>query len=318
MSTLLCVLDWGLGHAARSLALAEQLRADGEKTDLASCGRALKFLRRELPGETIHELPPYAVRYPTGNMPFNVAVQLPKWLRTIYRERRRTAELVQELGADRVISDSRFGCYVPGVKSILLTHQLHPIFGFAPMSLAYVRYLRRFDEIWVPDHPGSPLSGELSAPRGYRNVRFIGPLSRLKPTDPAPTTWRTVSLLSGPEPMRSQLETTLLRQLPALAGPHLLIRGIPDARDEQRENITVKGFADAHFLAQNLPVAEYIICRAGYSTLMDLDRLAVSAKLILIPTPGQTEQAYLARTQVQRKDGATVFSQRAIKLSTVL
>ncbi|MEM9527524.1 MAG: hypothetical protein AAGA31_12995, partial [Bacteroidota bacterium] len=130
MTNLLCVLDWGLGHAARSLALADQLERDGETTIFASCGRALAFLRQERPEIEVHELPAYDVRYPTVNMAFNVGIQLPRWWSTIQREKKATEKLVQAYSVDRIISDSRFGCYVPGMKSILLTHQLHPIFGF--------------------------------------------------------------------------------------------------------------------------------------------------------------------------------------------
>ena len=42
-----------------------------------------------------------------------------------------------------------------------------------------------------------------------------------------------------------------------------------------------------------------VICRSGYSTLMDLMRLRKRA--FLIPTPGQTEQEYLARKLMQRE-----------------
>ena len=38
--------------------------------------------------------------------------------------------------------------------------------------------------------------------------------------------------------------------------------------------------------------SDLIICRPGYSTIMDLARLG--KKAIFIPTPGQTEQEYLA------------------------
>ena len=38
--------------------------------------------------------------------------------------------------------------------------------------------------------------------------------------------------------------------------------------------------------------AEYVISRSGYSTIMDI--IALGKKSILIPTPGQTEQEYLA------------------------
>jgi UDP-N-acetylglucosamine:LPS N-acetylglucosamine transferase len=45
--------------------------------------------------------------------------------------------------------------------------------------------------------------------------------------------------------------------------------------------------------------SEYIVCRSGYSTLMDLACLGKPA--ILIPTPGQTEQEYLAKRLSEKK-----------------
>ncbi len=316
---LLCVLDWGLGHASRSLALLGALEKAGELTFLASCGRARKFLEQERPDLTVHDLPAYDVRYPTGNMPLNVGLQLPKWLRTIAREKRQTARLVEELRIDRIISDSRFGCYHPRVESVMLTHQLHPIFNFGPMSWSYVKYLRRFREVWVPDAANRKMSGRLSDPKGYKNVRFIGPLSRLAPGTPAPENWHTLSLLSGPEPMRSRLEKILLEQLRQLTGPHLLIRGVPDEEGMVEEhNIVIKPFADRQFLARHLPAAQFIICRSGYSTLMDLAALNLSAKVILIPTPGQTEQELLAQTQVQSGDALAAFAQGEIDLAALI
>ncbi|MEM1356844.1 MAG: glycosyltransferase, partial [Bacteroidota bacterium] len=117
-----------------------------------------------------------------------------------------------------------------------------------------------------------------------------------------------------PEPMRSRLEEKLCRQLEQLTGNHLLIRGVPaDRPPEQRGNLEIMDFANAKFLEENLPAAEYIICRSGYSTLMDLAPLP-DKKLILIPTPGQTEQAYLARTQVQGGDAVAVYEQADFQL----
>ncbi len=317
--TLLCVLDWGLGHASRSLALAEELEAAGDRVFFASCGSALRFLEMERPGTQVYELPAYGVSYPTENMPLNVALQAPRWLRTMWREHRQTVRLVRTLGIDRIISDSRFGCYVPGVPSILLTHQLHPIFNFAPLSKLYTRYLQRFSAFWVPDSADQRLSGRLSDSQGYKTVRYIGPLSRLHfPATLPPKTWRTFSLLSGPEPMRTRLEAILLSQLASLPGPHLLVRGIPTAdRVRSTANVTIHDFANRDFLEQNLPAAEFIICRPGYSTLLDLDRLP-GRQCIFIPTPGQTEQEFLARTQVQRGDAIAAFAQSAVDLASVV
>ncbi|MFN8699531.1 MAG: glycosyltransferase, partial [Flavobacteriales bacterium] len=45
-------------------------------------------------------------------------------------------------------------------------------------------------------------------------------------------------------------------------------------------------------LTRAITLAKQIVCRSGYTTLMDLHALGRNA--VLIPTPGQTEQEYLA------------------------
>jgi UDP:flavonoid glycosyltransferase YjiC (YdhE family) len=341
---LLCILDWGLGHASRSLALAEVLEAAGETTFFASCGRAKKFLEAERPDIKVYELPAYNVTYPTRFMPLNVALQLPRWISTIWRERRCMERLINELGIDRIISDNRFGCYHPEVTSIFLTHQLHPITHSTLVSSIYRRYLQRFDEFWVPDHlaPEQRISGKLSDPKGYNTVQFIGPLSRLvpatqrkrgfqaDPTDqPSPLSTRDappglhfLALLSGPEPMRTQLENILLRQLADLPGPNILVRGLPGGAaplpGPLPDDLTVYDFANTALLTRLLPAAQHIICRSGYSTLMDVYAITQGEKLILIPTPGQTEQVYLAQREAQRIGSKVVLEQDKLNLRTIL
>ena len=45
--------------------------------------------------------------------------------------------------------------------------------------------------------------------------------------------------------------------------------------------------------------SDLIICRPGYSTVMDLAKL--EKKAFFIPTPGQTEQEYLAKSFMEKK-----------------
>jgi UDP:flavonoid glycosyltransferase YjiC (YdhE family) len=324
--SLLCVLDWGLGHASRSLALAAQLEAAGESVHFASSGRAQKFLERERPDLPVHELPAYKVTYPTRSMPFNVAIQLPRWLRTIRRERRYTEKLVKKQGFDRVISDNRFGCYAANVPSIFLTHQLHPITNNRLVTWLYQRYLQRFDGFWVPDYPEEErrISGRLSAVTGYQDVLFIGPLSRLVTTPShglQPMNTCVLALLSGPEPMRSRLETIVIRELKSVPGQHVLVRGLPGGTTSLPDpppNVTIHDFADAHLLAQLLPAARHIVCRSGYSTLMDVYAVTSGDKLILVPTPGQTEQVYLAERETKRVGCQWVPDQEDLLLKNLL
>lgn len=59
------------------------------------------------------------------------------------------------------------------------------------------------------------------------------------------------------------------------------------------ENVTVFNHLNGNDLGNLFAQSEYLICRSGYTTVMEL--LALQKKAILIPTPGQTEQEYLAK-----------------------
>nr|WP_256534113.1 glycosyltransferase [Lewinella sp. JB7] len=307
-------LDWGLGHASRSLALARRLTDGGDRISWACSGPAAAMLRRELPAATIHALPPYAVTYPTASMVWNVARQAWRWQRTIRAEHRAVAELVATLEVDRIVSDSRFGCYHHEVPSIFVTHQLHPITGFAPASALYRWQLRHFDEFWVPDHAGHDrLSGKLSDPAGYDSVRFIGPLSRLSAT-PGTEPFDVLVLLSGPEPMRTRLEEIILPQLSGLGRSYRVVRGLPQERTSPTP--AQLDFADTPTLSRLLTAARCVVARPGYSSLMDLRALGKPA--VLIPTPGQTEQAYLAQRAQLQGWAVAVMDQEQLDLAEAL
>ena len=318
MHTLLTVLDWGLGHASRSLALARRLEAEGDRISWASSGPAAEMLRRELPGTEVHELPAYNVTYPSRNMAWNVARQAWRWQRILRAEKRATAGLVTRLGVDRIVSDSRFGCYHRDVPSIFLSHQLHPITHFPPASAAYKLQLGRFDEYWVPDDPGHDrLSGKLSAADGYAPVRYLGPLPHLTAA-PGVEPYDVLALLSGPEPMRTRLEEILMPQLDTLGLRTKVVRGLPSDAVPLggHYDFEVINFADTALLSPLLTAARYVVARPGYSTLMDLR--ALDKRAVLIPTPGQTEQEYLAQRAQLQGWAVAVPEQEGLNLDVAL
>ena len=78
------------------------------------------------------------------------------------------------------------------------------------------------------------------------------------------------------------------------------IRGLPE-ESEQPENfnkITIKNHLPANELNEVLAMSKMVICRSGYTSVMDL--AALQKKAILIPTPGQTEQEYLAKYLMEK------------------
>jgi predicted glycosyltransferase len=112
---------------------------------------------------------------------------------------------------------------------------------------------------------------------------------------------KSIILISGPEPQRSIFEKLLLAQLQHYSGSVLFVRGLPGVAENettrwiqhtQPEQLVVKNHLSAKTLNEAIQQAQLVICRSGYTTIMDLVKLG--QKAILVPTPGQTEQEYLA------------------------
>ena len=102
--------------------------------------------------------------------------------------------------------------------------------------------------------------------------------------------------MSGLEPLRTQLEQSLLSRFANTAEPVLIVRGLihqPPTRI-RRGNITLVPYMADSELVPYLLGARHIIARSGYSTIMDLHTLGLLQRAELIPTPGQPEQEYLA------------------------
>jgi len=92
--------------------------------------------------------------------------------------------------------------------------------------------------------------------------------------------------------------------------PSLLVAGRPGADVNIEGNVTVWPDPSAAELAEALKGAETVVCRSGYSSLLDL--AALGQRAVLIPTPGQPEQVYLAKHWATRFGMATC-SQRDLE-----
>jgi UDP-N-acetylglucosamine transferase subunit ALG13 len=298
---LVAPLNWGLGHATRCIPLIEALADLGASVFLASDGVALQLLRAEFPGLPTFELPSYGIHYRTANMIRNMAGQTPRILWAIRREKSATERLARHLNLSGILSDNRYGCFSRTANSVLLTHQLHLRIPNAALQWSANGLLHRafakFDALWVPDASGEPnLSGALSHSR-YRvhpRVHFAGILTRMSQGETTTPGYRAVIVLSGPEPQRTILETRLIEQALELPGRFMVVQGQPAVKKHYfaADNVEVISYLTSRDLNAVLADSEAIICRSGYSSLMDL--AALGKKAILIPTPGQTEQEYLA------------------------
>ncbi|KPJ73110.1 MAG: hypothetical protein AMS14_06790 [Planctomycetes bacterium DG_20] len=310
---LVSPLSWGLGHATRDLPIIRHLLERGHRVTVAACGRALALLRQEVPQCDFEELADYPPPYSSGKhfVPKFLAMA-PVMLWAIERESLNVRQLLRKRRFDLILSDNRFRIRSRHVPSFVIAHQLRfmPPRGLLPFEFVteffnYL-YLQPFDRIIVPDaaHPTRNLSGRLSHEmrllRRTDKVYYAGILSSVHRLD-VPQDVDVFISISGPEPQRTQLEHLILERVGNVDAERIVVAlGKPEVTETRRvdRRVTVHGFLDRARQQEMLNRAKMVVCRSGYTTVMELAELG--KKALFIPTPGQTEQEYLARTYAER------------------
>ncbi len=321
---LIAPLDWGLGHATRCIPIIRELLDRGCTVFVAGNGDSLTLLKNEFPELTYFTLPGYDPIYPTGrNMALKMLGQVPKFVDVIKREHQLIESIIANNKLDLIISDNRYGCWSAQVPCIFMTHQLNvqmpPGLGWLSKAVAFLnrRLLKKFGECWIPDFPDQEknLSGELSAVHGVARDRvvFIGPLSRFRPSVETTQTYDIACVLSGPEPQRSIFEDIVLQQLKASGLRYVVVGGV--FKQPRTSAPDVVQFLNSEGLQHVMSRSSLVIARSGYSTIMDL--LALQKKGIVIPTPGQTEQEYLAE-RCNKRRALFTMPQETFNLSIAL
>jgi hypothetical protein len=233
-----------------------------------------------------------------------ILFQIPSIISTIIKEHRWLKRKIREEQISSVISDNCYGLWNRKVHSIIITHQLRikcpkSLKFFEPLLHFLTRIIiNKYDECHIPDlHGDYNYSGELSHFLNLpKNAKYIGLLSRFNAKNKLKkyTSYDVVVLISGPEPQRTLFENKCYSILKKMNLTSCIIRGLPQEKNlpEQTNNITWFNHVNDDEMACTLINAKRIVCRSGYSTIMDLEELKLNA--LLIPTPGQTEQEYLA------------------------
>ena len=310
MKILIAPLNWGLGHATRCIPLIRKYIAEKNEVVLAGDGDSLLLLKRTFPTLRIVSLAPLRLTYSrSASQTWAVLRSLPALIRFSVRDHKILCRLLHNEHFDLVISDNRFGLFPPehrpaDTSFVYITHQLHirlPRFWRWLEPLAYRLHrsvYRRFDQLWVPDFAdrNMRLAGFLSSGGEKENARYIGPLSRMEPSQQFCRDYHTVAVLSGLEPQRTLFEQQLVKRFENTDKSLLIVRGkvgMPFVRTRHR-NITLVPSLPDELLVPLLQGAEHIICRSGYSSVMDLAALNLLDKAELVSTPGQPEQEYIA------------------------
>jgi uncharacterized protein (TIGR00661 family) len=305
---LICPLDWGLGHATRCIRIIKELVKAGHQVVIGADNQPLVLLSQEFPELETIRFPAIPVTYSSGNSQiFKMFTLIPMLLYGIYKEHQLLTKIIRKHNIEVVISDNRFGAWHKSVRSIYITHQVMikmptPIQFLEPFFyLLHKWIIQHYDICLIPDFKGNGnLSGDLSHKYPLpKNSMFIGILSRFTPKQREEKKefikYDIVVVLSGPEPQRTNLELILLKKLKGQPYKVLIIYGKPTLKEKKKriDNIQFVSHLPSPFFKSALLSATYVICRSGYSSIMDLIILEKTA--LLIPTPGQTEQEYLAK-----------------------
>lgn len=306
---LVCPLDWGLGHATRCVPLIRHLIELKCRVIIAGSGRSLDFLKQEFPDCDSVYLPSYRFVYGKSiRMSLAMLFSLPMILMGIIKEHILLKKIIRQHCIDGVISDNRFGLWYRELPCVYMTHQVKIKAGKNLKMVEHLFYrlhksfISKYNMLWIPDVAEAPsLSGELAHGFELKTChKFIGPLSRFELTAnhkavPDETFVADVLvIISGPEPQRSIFESIIIGQAKSVKKKIIILQGLPGKGSDPilKDNMVIYPHLETPLLEMMIKKAGLVICRPGYSSVMDL--AALGKKAFFVPTPGQTEQEYLA------------------------
>ncbi len=319
---LIAPLNWGLGHATRCIPIIKALQENNYIPIIASDGIALELLKKEFPYIKTLKLPSYQIEYAKNGKDFKwkLLKNMPKMIQAIWNEKKKVNKWIKKYEIGGIISDNRLGVFSKKVPSVFITHQLNVMTGNTTWftSKLHQNIIKKYAECWIPDFEEIPnLSGKLGhIKKPYFELKYIGPLSRMKKKE-TPKVYDLMVILSGPEPQRGLLEEKLKIEVQNYTGKVVFIKGIIERvqKKEQIENVTFYNFMNTRQLEKTFNESETVLCRSGYTTIMDLAKL--EKKAFFIPTPGQYEQEYLA--EKLKKEGLVPFAnQEDFKIENLL
>ena len=305
---LICPLEWGLGHAARMIPLASALRDMNNNIIIGSGEEHLALFRKELPGLSFLNFSGFRPGY-SRFLPqyLSMLLKTPLLLYHIIKEHFALKKIIRDHAIDIVISDNRFGLWNRNITSVYITHM--PLIPF-PKPFRFLEFIgillhraviKKYSLCFIPDLPGElNVTGRLS--HGLKlpeNVRYTGILSRFNSVGQTDKEQNVIFqhntvILSGPEPQRGILKQKLTVILKDKVPVTVMLEGAPGKENGPvtSGNITFINHLLTPEMKEMISGSQSIITRSGYTTIMELISLNCSA--LLIPTPGQTEQEYLA------------------------
>jgi len=302
---LISPLSWGLGHAVRLIPVIKLLLDNNFEIIVATTPELKILLNKEFPNIEFIIFPSVNIKYFGRNATLAISLQLPKFFFSSLYEKKMLSQILNNREIDLIISDNRYGFYSKQVPSVFMTHQVSvkmPFgFGFIEKMFykLHCKFINNFDLCLIPDNSGEHnISGDLTHKfKLPKKSHFIGTLSRFNKHgtgNDKQTIFDIIFVLSGPEPQRTIFEKIILLESQKYTNlKMMLVRGkVQGDLIASTKSFSVVNYLPAEELSIAISQSRVVVCRSGYTSLMDL--VALNKKAILVPTPGQTEQEYLA------------------------
>jgi uncharacterized protein (TIGR00661 family) len=324
MKIIYGVCSWGLGHATRSLPVIRKLVKDGNNLTIISYGRSLKLLKDEL-GESLRyiEIEDYPMLLSENSRQFMAKgmIYWPTFISKMIKGQRKIQKILEKEKFDRIISDGRYDIYSKKIPSFFISHQIRIM---NPLRIKMFErgseifnmfFFKRFSGVIVPDFLNDNLSGDLSHNLNRideNKIHYAGVLSDFKKLNKTKNIDYLISI-SGPEPQRTILEEILFTQIGDLKGKVVVTLGKTENIDKfKKDGVETYSFLSRNKREEFLNKAKIVVSRSGYSTILDL--AVIGTKALMIPTPGQIEQEYLADYH-NKKGSFYCINQNKIDLS---
>ena len=302
---LFAIMGWGLGHATRCIPIIRSLMKENHVI-LASNGISTTLLKQEFSSLKCIDYPDYAIKYPRNKMMLLplIALQLPSIIIKLIKEYLQTQKVINDENIDLIISDSRYGVYSTGVPTYFIIHQLRFQLSGIFKTIEFlgewfnIFMFHRYEKIIIPDiQSDKNLTGDLTHKGKISNhpkLHYLGVFCSVSKMNIKEDIDYLFSV-SGPDIQRTLFEEIILEQISHIPGKKVVVLGKPDDKRtyDNIENTEIYNHVNRQKLNELLNRAKFVICRSGYTSVMEL--VALGKRALMIPTPGQTEQEYLAR-----------------------
>lgn len=325
---LFSICSLGLGHATRELPLIKELLKKN-KIIILSDGNALKFLKEELKNKKGIVFYEKNKKYPLleegGNfIKYNyylIKDSITTFI-AIKRENKQTKDICQKEKVDLIISDGNYGSFSKAIPCILVTHQIEfqikNYFYKKVSSIFNKRIFKRYNKIIIPDYKEeNNLSGKLAHNKIIKKIPAVysGILSQFKKIKCKEKIKYLIIISGFLHEHKEEFFSNIIKELKNKKGKKIFIMGDYNKDYEKDIGKNIKIYSSFKGLDKNkiFNSSEIIISRTGYTTIMDLVEL--EKKAILIPTPNQSEQEYLANYHEKKDLFNIIKNQKCININ---